>query len=254
MLKNKESTAFVLTIAMVLSLVCASLVSIAAVKLKPIQDQNAAREKKINILIAAGIYKPGADIDMTFDNNIIAQAIDLHSGEPTDQVNAKTFDAIKAAKDPAFGEALVNDPAKIGYLSKYAVIYLLKKGEKVKRIILPIRGYGLWGTMYGFLALDADGDTIKGITFYDQKETPGLGAQILNPKWQKTWDNKKIFDTDGKPAIKLVKTKSSDAKKAVHEIDSLAGATLTSRGVEKMINFWMGEKGYGIYLEKIKNR
>lgn len=251
MAKSKDSTFYILRIAIILSLVCATLVSIAAVALKPIQDANAAKEKKLNILLAAGVYKEGGNVDKLFDENIVATAIDLKTGEPTDAIDTATFDAVKAAKDPKAGNVLKDDPAKIGSIANSAVIYQLKENGKLKRVILPIRGYGLWGTMFGFLAMDTDGKTIEGLTFYDQKETPGLGAEIMNPNWQKTWVGKKPFTDAGVPKIQLVKTVNTEAEIALKQVDSLAGATLTSRGVEYTINFWLGKQGYGPYLEKL---
>lgn len=249
--QNKEATSFILKIAIILSLVCATLVSIAAVKLKPIQDANAAKEKRINILSAAGIYKEGSDIEALFKDNIVTNTIELKTGQTTDAIDAGTFNAAKAAKDPEMGMPLAEDPAKIGGIEKYAVVYQLKKGNAVEKVILPVRGYGLWGTMYGFLAMGSDGKTIEGLTFYDQKETPGLGAEILNPQWQKLWVGKKPYGSDGVSSIKLVKNVSNDASVASRQVDSLAGATLTSRGVQNMINFWLGEQGYGPYLKQL---
>lgn len=253
MAKNKESTGFILKVAVILSLVCATLVSLAAVGLKPIQDANAAKERKLNILSAAGIYKKGENIDKLYEDNIVAQAIELKTGEPTDAIDANTFDAVKAAKDPKTAVAVENDIAKIGNNTKNAVVYQLKDGDKVSKVILPIRGYGLWGTMYGFLAMNTDGKTIEGLAFYDHKETPGLGAEILNPTWQAKWVGKEGY-TNGKPSMALVKTVSTNPDVAKHQVDSLAGATLTSRGVEYMINFWLSEQGYGPYLQKLANQ
>lgn len=251
MAKNKESTGFILTIAIVLSLVCATLVSLAAVGLKPIQDKNAALEKKLNILGAAGIYKAGDDVDKVFADNIVAIAIDLKTGQPTDAIDPATFNAVKAAKDPKTGMVLKDDPAKIGGIAHYAVVYQLKEGDTVKKVILPIRGYGLWGTMFGFLAMNTDGKTIEGLTFYDQKETPGLGAEILNPSWQAKWVGKKPYAKGEKPDMQLVKTVSNNPETAQHQVDSLAGATLTSRGVQNTINFWLSQQGYGPYLHTL---
>lgn len=251
MAKNKESTSFILKIAVVLSLVCATLVSLAAVGLKPIQDKNAALEKKLNILAAAGIYKAGDDVDQVFTDNMVAVAIDLKTGQPTEAIDPTTYNEVKASKDPKLGSALADDPAKIGAVEKYAVIYQLKEGNQVKRVILPIRGYGLWGTMYGFLAMNTDGKTIEGLTFYDQKETPGLGAEILNPTWQAKWVGKKPYAKGDTPDMQLVKNVSTNPKVAQHQVDALAGATLTSRGVQKTINFWLGQQGYGPYLKTL---
>ncbi len=246
---NKDSAGYTIKVAALLSLAGAAVVSIAAVGLKPIQDANAAKEKKKNILIAAGIYEEKGDINAIFDDKITAQAINLKTGEKTDAVDVATFDAVKAAKDPKTGRQLSDDPAGIGAVAENAVVYQLKSGDKIERVILPIRGYGLWGTMFGFLAVANDGKTIEGITFYDQKETPGLGAEITNPNWQAKWVGKQPF-ADGVPNMQLVKSVSTNAEVAKHQVDSLAGATLTSRGVQYTINFWLGDQGYGPYLKK----
>lgn len=249
---NKDSTAFILRIAIILSLICATLVSLAFVSLKSIQDANALKEKQLNILMAAGIYTPGADISKLYNDNIEMQVIDLKTGDVTDAVNAETYDPVKAAKLPDMSQTLDPDPARLGKrIEKYEVIYLLKENGKVKRAILPIRGYGLWGTMFGFLAMDKDGKTIEGITFYQHKETPGLGAEIANPNWQALWVGKKPYQADGVPKISLVKTVSPNADVASRQIDMLAGSTLTSRGVERTVNFWLGNEGYGPYLQKL---
>ncbi len=254
MAKNKESTSFVVTVAVVLSLVCATLVSLAAISLKPIQDVNAAKEKKKNILMAAGIYQEGGDIEALFNDNIEVIAIEIPSGAAASDIDVSTFDAVKAAKDPNKGQALAHDPAKIGYIANHALVYQLVEAGRVEKVILPIRGYGLWGTMFGFLAMNKDGKTVEGLTFYEHKETPGLGAEIANPDWQATWVGKQPYDANNIPKMSLVKSISSDPIVAGHQVDTLAGATLTSRGVEATVNFWLGEQGYGPYLNQLASQ
>jgi len=251
---NKESTGFVVTVAVVLSLVCATLVSVAAISLKPIQQVNAAKEKKKNILLAAGIYQDGGDIEALFNDNIEVAAIAIPSGEPAVSIDVTTYDAVKAAKDPNTGQPLDDDPAKIGYIANHALVYQLMGEDGIEKVILPIRGYGLWGTMYGFLAMNKDGRTIEGLSFYEHKETPGLGAEIANPDWQATWIGKQPYNQNNIPQMRLVKAISPDPNVAEHQVDTLAGATLTSRGVEATINFWLGERGYGPYLNQLASQ
>lgn len=254
MAKNKESTGFILKIAVILSLACATLVSLAAVGLKPIQDKNAAKERKTNILIAAGVFDEGKKVDELFEEYMIPQAIELKTGESTDAIDVNNFNALKAAKDAKLGAKLTDDPAKLGYQEKHQIVYQLKNGDTIKRVVLPIRGYGLWGTMRGFLALSGDGKTIENITFFDHKETPGLGGEIVNPDWQGKWSGKQAYSAEGVPAIALKKTLHPDPEISKHQVDSLAGATLTSRGVQNMINFWLSDQGYGPYLQKLANQ
>jgi len=136
--------------------------------------------------------------------------------------------------------------------SRYQSIYFTKGDRDQRRIILPMHGNGLWSTMYGFLALDAaDLNTILSFAFYEHGETPGLGGEVDNPDWKGSWtQNKKAFDDSWKPSIKVVKGKAR--QDSIHEVDGLSGATLTARGVENLVLFWLGEEGYGPLLTRLR--
>jgi Na+-transporting NADH:ubiquinone oxidoreductase subunit C len=124
-------------------------------------------------------------------------------------------------------------------------VYSIESAEGAyETVVLPVSGFGLWGIMYGYLAIEGDGNTIRGIGFYDHKETPGLGGEISNPRWQAQWPGKQIFDTAGDVAFELVK----GGGEGESQVDALSGATLTSRGVENMIAFWLGQRGFGSFL------
>ena len=115
-----------------------------------------------------------------------------------------------------------------------------------------MHGYGLWSTMYGFIALEEDGNSIYGLQFYDHGETPGLGAEIDNPRWKAMWPGKALRDDDGE--LKITVAKGLPAPDMVnHHIDALAGATLTSVGVDNLVKFWMGEEGFAPFLENLKS-
>ena len=110
---------------------------------------------------------------------------------------------------------------------------------------------GLWGTLYGYLALKSDLETIQGITFYQHKETPGLGGEVDNPRWKAQWDGVQLYDEDGEPAAMVFKGPApSDNQFAV---DGLSGATITSRGVTNLVRFWASEDGYGPFLKKLQS-
>ncbi len=241
-------------VATLLCLLCSIIVSGAATLLKPTQVANALLDKKNNILAVSGIDLSGKSIEQAF-TQIEARVVDIATGEYTDAVDANTFDQRKASKDPAYRVDLSSeqDIAQIGGRSKYANVYLVKEGDAIQKIILPIKGYGLWSTLYGFIALEGDANTVSGITFYDHKETPGLGGEIENKKWQASWKGKKIADVSGMPSIQLIKgIVSPDTPKADYKIDGLAGATLTSNGVTNLVQFWMGKDGFGPYLSKLR--
>lgn len=249
-----DNMAKTIGVATLLCLVCSVIVSGAATLLKPTQVANALLDKKNNILAVSGIALEGKTVEEAF-SQIEAKVVDMATGEFTDAVDANTFDQRKASKDPDYRVELTKDQdiAQIGGRSKYANVYLVKSGNEVQTIILPIKGYGLWSTLYGFIALDGDANTVSGITFYDHKETPGLGGEIENKKWQASWKGKRISDATGTPSIKLIKgAVAAGTSDADYKIDGLAGATLTSNGVTNLVQFWMGKDGFGPYLEKIR--
>ena len=160
------------------------------------------------------------------------------------------FDDKKASQDPLLSISLKNDPASIGRRTNFATIYLLKKEDgSLDKVILPIHGYGLWSTLYGFIALEDNLNDIFGLQFYQHAETPGLGAEVDNPKWKAQWKGKKLNNKNGELMIQVAKTQ----KYKEHHIDALAGATLTSNGVDNLVKFWMGKDGFKKFLSNFKN-
>ncbi|HCE39760.1 MAG: Na(+)-translocating NADH-quinone reductase subunit C [Alcanivorax sp.] len=250
---NKESVAKTLTVAFLVCLVCAVVVSTAAVTLRPVQQKNQTLDRRVNILQAAGLYQPGMDVQAAFET-IERRFVDLETGEYVDKPDS--YDQLKAAKDPEQSEALSGDEdiASIKRQADVAEVFLARDDSgDLSRIILPVRGYGLWSTLYGFMALEPDAKTIAGLGFYQHGETPGLGGEVDNPKWKALWEGKKIYDEDGDVAIQVIKgTVDSKTPNAENKVDGLAGATLTSKGVSHLVRFWVGEKGFGPYLERMQ--
>lgn len=243
------------SVALVLCLVCSIVVSAAATLLKPRQVANKLLDKKANILAVSGIELDGRSVDEAFEQ-IETRIIDLETGEYNDEIDVQSYDQRKASKVPSMTLPLsgAENKAKIVGLPKYANVYLLKSDDQVDKIILPIEGYGLWGTLYGFIALQGDATTVSSITFYDHKETPGLGGEVENKKWQASWSGKQIIDDSGKPVLTVIKgAVGPGTKDPEYKIDGLAGATLTSNGVSNMVKFWMGDKAFGSYLKRIRN-
>jgi Na+-transporting NADH:ubiquinone oxidoreductase subunit C len=260
-------------VALALCLVGAVVVSGSAVILRPLQQWNKSKDEKVNILEVAELYQKGMDVDAAFQD-IETRIVDLATGDYVENVDAKAYDQWKAAKDPAQSEAIPADKdiAGIKRKPKYAKVYLVKQEGKLKTVILPVNGYGLWSTMFGFIALEADGQTVVGVNLYDQAETPGLGGEVVNPKWKALWKGKKVYNFSGKDvhesnlsekgqtvevgevALGLVKGFVDPSKPgAEYQVDALAGATLTSRGVSNLVQYWMGHEGYGIYLTKLRS-
>ncbi|OAI14372.1 NADH:ubiquinone reductase (Na(+)-transporting) subunit C [Methylomonas lenta] len=253
---SNDSLEKTVAVALALCLVCAVLVSLATVALRPLQNYNKALDMKKNILDVAGLLADDTDIDGAFKERIEAKIVDLKTGDYVDNIDADEYDQRKAAKDPAQNEVIPveKDIASIRFKAKYAKIFLVKNGDQLQSIILPVNGYGLWSTMYGFMALDADGQTVQSINLYDQGETPGLGGEVVNPNWRALWKGKKVYSENGEVALGLVKgTVDTSRPDAVYKVDGLAGATLTSRGVSNLVQYWMGAEGFAPYLNKIKS-
>ena len=251
-----DSIVKTIAVATSLCLVCSLLVSVAAVVLKPLQVENKLLDRKQNILRVAGIEDSSQTIDELFQQ-IETRVVDMQTGEYTDAVDAHSYDQFKASKDPAYRVKLSRqqDIAKIGGRAKYASVYLVKNNDRLDKIIIPIRGYGLWSTLFGFLALESDATTVSGITFYDHKETPGLGGEIENRNWQASWQGKQLVNPQGQVVLGLIKGKVvPNSAQSPYQIDGLAGASLTSRGVSNLIQFWVGENGFGPYLERIRKQ
>lgn len=244
-----------IAVAVALCLVCSLLVSGIAVGLRPLQERNESLALKREILKVAGLFQPGQDVDSAFAS-LDARLVDLADGEYVTGRDVASYDARKAAADPTQSLSLTGeqDIARIRARAKIMPVYLRREDGKIKSLILPVHGYGLWSTMYGLLALAPDGRTIQGVSFFDQRETAGLGGEVANPKWQASWVGKQVSDTNGIPQFTVVKgSVNPNGDDAVYEVDGLSGATLTSNGVTNLVRFWMGDLGYGPYLARIRN-
>ncbi|MDN6296439.1 MAG: Na(+)-translocating NADH-quinone reductase subunit C [Halomonas sp.] len=241
-----------LIVAFALCIVCSVIVSTAAVALRPQQQLNQELDRKTNILNVAKLYEEGMDVEEVFGDEITARVVDLKTGEYAEQFDPETFNQFEAASDPATGRTLSGpeDLAGISRAENYATVYLVGDPDSPEQIVLPIRGQGLWGLMSGFLSVKGDGNTIISITYYELSETPGLGAEVNNPRWQSLWEGKEIYAESGDltPEIHLSKSASGE-----HEVDALSGATLTSNGVTNMLKFWLSTEGFAEYLARFRD-
>ena len=246
---SNDSVPKTIFVAVILCFFCSMVVSFAAVNLKSIQDVNKIRDKQKNILQVAGVYYEGIDIDKSF-SFFQPMIVDLDKGTYSNNFDPNVFDDKKAALDPALSTLLKEDPASIGRRANFTTIYLLKnKDGSLDKVILPVYGYGLWSTLYGFIALEENCNDIFGLQFYQHAETPGLGAEVDNPKWRAQWKGKKLNNENGELMIQVAKTMNSKE----YHVDALAGATLTSNGVDNLVKFWMGETGFKKFLTNLKN-
>ena len=247
MSSNKETFGKTVGFVFVVCLVCAALVSVSAVGLKPLQTANKLLDKQTKILETSGLLElAGNDIVGTYNKYVDAKMINLETGKVVEG-DVDMFEERADARDKAKSSKPKNDIAGLSRRADNAVVYFVKDEQgKVSTIVLPIVGSGLWDLMYGFIGLESDMNTVKSVVYSDLKETPGLGAEVLNPRWKALWPGKKMFDEQNNVAIKIVKggAKAGD----IHGVDALSGATLTSNGVERTIRFWLGKEGYGPFI------
>jgi Na+-transporting NADH:ubiquinone oxidoreductase subunit C len=252
MSSNKETVGKTLGFVFVVCLVCAALVSVSAIGLKPLQQANKLLDKQTKILEASGLLeKAGSDIVGTYGKFVEAKMIDLKTGAIIEG-NTDIFDERSDSRDASKSTKPENDIAGLSRRADRAVIYLIKNDAgHLNTVVLPVVGSGLWDLMYGFVGLAPDLNTVQSVVYSDLKETPGLGAEVLNPKWKALWPGKKMYNEQGEPVIQLVKggAKESD----VHGVDALSGATLTSNGVTSTLRFWLGAEGYGPFVTKFKD-
>ncbi|MRI16537.1 Na(+)-translocating NADH-quinone reductase subunit C [Vibrio cholerae] len=253
MASNNDSIKKTLFVVIALSLVCSIIVSAAAVGLRDKQKENAALDKQSKILQVAGIEAKGSkQIVELFNKSIEPRLVDFNTGGFVEG-DAANYDQRKAAKEASESIKLTaeQDKAKIQRRANVGVVYLVKDGDKTSKVILPVHGNGLWSMMYAFVAVETDGNTVSGLTYYEQGETPGLGGEVENPAWRAQWVGKKLFDENHKPAIKIVKGGAPQGSE--HGVDGLSGATLTSNGVQNTFDFWLGDMGFGPFLTKVRD-
>ncbi len=250
---NPKKTLFV---AIMLCLICSILVSTAAVSLKPLQTSNKKDDIKRNILAVTGLSDQQGSLDELF-SRFEVKLVDLDTGlYAISDIDPVVYDQRKASADPMMSVALPGgqDIAGISRRANMAPVYLLTEGDTIKQVVLPVHGYGLWSTLYGFLSLEGDFNTITGLRFYEHAETPGLGGEVDNPKWRAKWDGKKVFDEEGNVEIRVIRgyvdAKTADAE---HKVDGLSGATLTSNGVTNLLQYWLGDHGFGPYLKNMRS-
>jgi Na+-transporting NADH:ubiquinone oxidoreductase subunit C len=249
--EKKETVGRTLLVAFVLCIVCSTVVATAAVMLKPQQQAAQERDRAINILQIAHIYDPNQPLLQQMEQ-VEARVVDFNTGLFSDEMTPdQVIDARKVASTPELSTDLppAEDLAKIGRRENYGVVYLVERDGELDRVVLPIRGYGLWSTLWGYMALEADLNTVIGLGYYQHAETPGLGGEVDNPSWRAQWSGKQVYD-DGEVALRVVKGQA--AANSAHQIDGLSGATLTTRGVDNMVQFWLGPQGWGKFLKNLK--
>jgi len=269
----RDTTKQTFLVATTLCLVCSVLVSAAAVILRPTQQRQKKLDIQRNILRVAGIDDKERSVAAQFQKNVEPVLIQLGETtqprieEPSEEgIDLDTYDPRKAAKTK-YDSVEVSPPGALPQIARreiFTIAYKIRKEDgSLDQVVLPVYGKGLWSTLYGFIAVDADGVTVRGITFYEHGETPGLGGEVDNPAWKSLWPGKKLFDEKDlrnatfdnlpEPEVEVIKgSVEPDTPEAEHKVDGLSGATITSNGVTRFLQYWMGPDGFGAYLHKIR--
>ncbi len=249
----RDSVLGTFVVATVLCLVCSLVVSSAAVLLHDKQEENKRLDVQKNVLVAAGLIDGNADkamIAKTYEELIKPVPVKLGTDEVADVPdNYSAADARTIAEQSSPIETTGPKPG-VARRENVAYVYQVVKDGKVESYVIPIYGKGLWSTLYGFIALADDGDTVVGISYYQHAETPGLGGEVESDKFKNDFKGKEIYDDEGDPAVKLIKgSVGPSTPDAEHSVDGLSGATITSKGVQNMVNYWLGDDAFGPYLK-----
>jgi len=249
----QHSTGYIVGFAVAVCLVCALFVAGAAVSLKDRQEANILLARQKQVLAVANLMEEGqkmdaADVVALFEKDIRPKVVTLATGQIDTSVDAATFDQQKEMADPATSKIAPENRAKVKRIPDQGLVYDVVENGKLSAIIIPVEGKGLWSTLYGYLALAPDSNTIVGLTFYQHGETPGLGGEVDNPRWKAKWPGRKAYDDRWKPVIGVKKGVAGPPESDPYEVDGLSGATFTSRGVTELLRFWLGDEGFGPYL------
>jgi len=269
---QRNGIPYILGFCVAVCLVCAVVVSASAVGLKERQEVNKLLDRQKKVLSVAGIdfgdSASAQDIQSLFTKRIKPVIVDLKSGKVNSEAtqNADSFDQKKVQKDLAQSIKAPKNRAGVRRVPNQAMVYQVSKNEmsadgggfELTQYIFPIEGKGLWSTLYGFLAVEPDGNTVKGITFYEHGETPGLGGEVDNPSWKSKWPGRMVFgpagssvDTWSSAKIKVKKGIAGSPAEDPYQVDGLSGATITANGVTHLVQFWMGENGFGPYIRHV---
>lgn len=257
--RNKDGVRYTVLFAAAVCIVCALMVAVAAVSLQPTQEAKAQQYMEKNVLLAAGLVQPGQELGgaqqrRLFDARIETRLVDFGAGAllPADPAQAAAFDQRRARNDPAQSRAAPANRAGIVRLPNRGRVYFVRaaSGQGIEQLVLPVEGLGMWGTVYGFIALAPDANTVQGLVFYDQKETPGLGGEIGNPQWQALWRGRKVYDEQWQPRLAVIKGPAGPAEREPHRVDGLSGATITSNAITRLVQFWLSDDGYGRWLKR----
>ncbi len=255
----QHSALYTVGFAALLCIVCSIVVSSFAVGLRDRQELNKRIDQQKKVLAVVGLIDAddqpsNEEVTRLFEERLEPRIVSIETGEFVDGIDPAEFDQAQAAKDPSTSSVAPEHPARVRRVPDNAQIYLLRDGGEVTALVLPIEGMGLWSTLYGYIALEGDAQTIRGLTFYQHGETAGLGGEVDNPRWKALWPGRKAFDENWEPEIAVTKGAAGPPAEDPYRVDGLSGATLTCNGVTNALHFWLGEPGFARFLANYREK
>lgn len=237
MIMNKQSNSYTILYIIVLVLVVGSALALTAMALKPRQQENADADKKRQILASVHVVAEASEIASTFDKYVTDQFIVNEKGEHIG--------------DNAFAVNVANQSKEAAAERQLPVYVCTMPGDGATKYILPVYGAGLWGPIWGYVALDADGSTVYGAYFAHQGETPGLGAEIEKPAFSDQFEGKQMFKDGRFLPVTVVKAGQKPLGDEDY-VDAVSGGTITSKGVAAMLSDCLSP--YKNFLETLRNK
>jgi len=248
--RDNDDPVKIVGMAFAVALGCAVVVSSAAIMLEPRQTAHleAARAARMAAMLetlpgmAEVLAETGADSLSTY-------LVDLASGRIVPGADAENYDMAAVAADP---ETMVEIPpaldvAGLRQRAPFAPVHILERNGDVELVVLPVTGTGYQSRISALLALQSDLTTVAALTITGQGETAGLGARIEDPAWQALWPGHEVFNDNGEIVIAVVRGQASGP----YEVDGISGATRTGNGVTNMLRYWLGEHGFGPFLQRL---
>ncbi len=235
----RQSNLYIIIYAAVLTLVCGGLLALASEGLKEKQQFNIALEQKQNILATVVDLQEGQDVNVLYAQLVNEFVID-YQGSIKEGIKPQDVNLAAEYKKPPEQRLLP--------------IYEFKNesdSNKIDYVVLPVYGFGLWNDIWGFVALESDMNTIRGVKFDHKGETPGLGARISSDdEVQARYKGKSIYDNNKLVSVTMMKGEGNDYGDDPHKVDGMSGATLTAKGVNNMLTDYLSS--YENYLKKKK--
>jgi len=228
---NVNSNGYTYTFATVMVILVAVLLSAASLGLKSKQENNVKQEKMQSILSSVGVQVDRSGAEEVY-NTVIEKVLTIKGGEVVSEDRETGFSIDMATA------------IKSSNMDREVPLYIANKDGQTYYIV-PLRGKGLWGPVWGFVSLESDGNTVVGANFGHKSETPGLGAEITTPMFTDQFPGKKISEAGMFQSISVVKKGTSNGDYAV---DGISGGTITSNGVNDMLSDCLAP-----YAEYFKN-